>query len=170
MRFKDYIWPNNPHSCRVEYRRPCAVFALPLGGWAVQELGTPARVIRGEGVFYGPQAYERFRELEEVFRLGGAGLLVHPAWPALNACFTELQLEEQPMEDYIGYSFGFCEQPDNESASDKQSSEEWYELREGETFWSVAEKTGIAPETLLSRNPQLPSPNDLVPGMRVRLW
>ena len=68
MRFKEFTWPHNPETYTVEHRRRVAVHQVPFGGCVMQELGGSYRVLKGEGVFTGEGAYQRFRELEEVFR------------------------------------------------------------------------------------------------------
>ena len=82
MRFKEFTWPHNPEVYTVEYRRRLAVHRAPFGGCVMQELGGSYRVLTGEGVFAGEDAYERFKELAGVFQEEGPGLLVHPVWPA----------------------------------------------------------------------------------------
>ena len=71
MRFKEFTWPHNPEVYSVEYRRRIAVHQVPFGGCVMQELGGSYRVLKGEGVFAGEGAYQRFRELAEE----GAGVL-----------------------------------------------------------------------------------------------
>ena len=69
MRFKEFTWPHNPEVYTVEYRRRLAVHQAPFGGCVMQELGGSYRVLTGEGVFAGEDAYERFKELAGVFWL-----------------------------------------------------------------------------------------------------
>ena len=109
MRFKDYTWPHNPEAYTVEYRRRVAALPVPGGGCVMQELGGAYRVMRGEGVFAGEGAYEEFLRLAEVFRKEGPGLLIHPVWPAEQAYFVELQAAEEPLPDYVRYTFTFWE-------------------------------------------------------------
>lgn len=51
MRYKDYIWPNNPESYRISFRRSVAAHKLPGGTYAMQDLGTAWRVLEGGGGF-----------------------------------------------------------------------------------------------------------------------
>ena len=39
-------------------RRRTALLEEPGGGWTLQDLGTAARTVTGEGVFFGETAYE----------------------------------------------------------------------------------------------------------------
>lgn len=173
MRYKNYTWPHNPESYQVVWQRPCVVHKIPLGGWYVQQLGTTARVIQGEGVFYGPEAYAQFRELEELFRQEDAGLLVHPAWPAVRAWFTQLELLQEPMPNYVTYRFAFREENTDSKgdAAQSKSNEPGYQVvSEGQSFWTIASDNGLSCAQLLALNPQLPSPNDLKVGDQIRIW
>ena len=80
MRYKDYIWPSNPGSYRISFRRVVAEYKLPFGRSVTQDLGQVCRVLEGEGEFAGEGAYEEFKRLATVFYGGGAGVLVHPVW------------------------------------------------------------------------------------------
>ena len=80
MRYKNYTWPHNPETFVVEYRRQMAAHKIPLGGCVLQDLGVNCRILRGEGEFAGPGAYEEFKALAAVFQEPGAGMLTHPVW------------------------------------------------------------------------------------------
>ena len=67
MRYKNYTWPHNPETFVVEYRRQMAAHKIPLGGCVLQDLGVNCRILRGEGEFAGPGAYEEFKALAAVF-------------------------------------------------------------------------------------------------------
>ena len=56
MQFRNFIWPNEPSSLRVTSRRRTALLEEPGGGWTLQDLGTAARTVAGEGVFFGDSA------------------------------------------------------------------------------------------------------------------
>ena len=109
MRYKDYTWPHNPETYSVEYRRQVVVHKVPFGQYVLQDVGETCRIFQGEGTFAGPDAYEQFQALSEVFAQGGAGLLVHPIWRTTSAYFISLKLEEKPLPDYVHYSFAFWE-------------------------------------------------------------
>ena len=47
-----------------------------------------------------------------MFYDGGPGLLIHPLWQIANAYFTGLKLEQEPLPDYVRYSFEFRERYD----------------------------------------------------------
>ena len=109
MRFKEFTWPHNPEVYTVEYRRRIAVHPAPFGPCVMQELGSSYRVLKGEGVFVGEGAYQRFQELAGVFQQEGPGLLVHPVWKAERAYFAALEAMEEPRPDFVRYRFEFWE-------------------------------------------------------------
>ena len=75
MQFRNFTWPTEPSSLRVTSRRRTALLEEPGGGWTLQDLGTAARTVTGEGVFFGETAYESLRTLEAHLAQGGAGAL-----------------------------------------------------------------------------------------------
>ena len=93
MQFRNFTWPNEPSSLRVTSRRRTALLEEPGGGWTLQDLGTAARTVTGEGVFFGETAYESLRTLEALLAQGGAGALTLPHVGTLQAVLTELEGE-----------------------------------------------------------------------------
>lgn len=73
MRYKNYTWPHNPETFVVEYRRQMAAHKVPFGGCVLQDLGVNCRILRGEGEFAGPGAYEEFKALAASEETHGAG-------------------------------------------------------------------------------------------------
>lgn len=187
MRYKDYTWPHNPEVYAVEYRRRLAVHPVPYGRCVMQDLGSSYRVLRGEGVFAGENAYQQFLELEQVFRQDGPGLLAHPVWQAEQVWFVELIVEEEPLPDYIHYSFvfwedwsgyagGLTESDDGGAAPQTQGaataatdSTEIYLVKKGDTLWGIANRYGVTLTELIASNPQIKNPNLIYPGDRVKL-
>ena len=176
MRYQSFVWPNNPRTYTLSAKRQTAVHKIPMGGFAVQDLGRSAAVLQGEGEFYGPGAYETFQELLDVFQAGGCGMLVHPVWQTAGAYFTELQLTQEPRDDYVAYRFEFCEAP---GAAGEEDAEEdltaqtggkrYCELGAGQTLWTVSLAYGMSMAALLRLNPQIAKPNAVTAGTRVRV-
>ena len=185
MRYKDYTWPHNPETYVVEYHRSVVVHKVPFGGYLMQDLGETYRVLRGEGVFAGGDAYTQFQALAAVFEEEDAGILVHPVWQAVRARFVSLQLEEEPLPDYVHYSFEFWEDPDSYStglvqvdsagestpaASGSSGGETAvYTVKKGDTLWGIAGRYGVSLTALIAANPQIKNPNLIYPGDRVRI-
>ena len=185
MRYKEYTWPHNPETYTVEYRRCLAAHKVPLGGYCLQDLGETYRVLQGEGVFAGVGAYEEFQRLEAVFRQEGPGLLVHPVWPAASAYFVSLQLAEEPLPDYVRYTFSFWEDrsgtggltevtsdgtEQTENGSSAAGGENvCYIVKKGDTLWGIAKQYGVSLTALIAANPQIKNPNLIYPGDRVNM-
>ena len=173
MRYKDFIWPNNPKTYTISYTRQTALHKIPLGTYAVEDLGRTCRVMRGEGEFYGPKAYETFKKLATVFYEGGAGVLFHPVWMTTGAYFTSLQLRQEPREDYVAYSFTFEEdfpRSDGMKQVTPSSAEAVYCVaEEGENIWSLAARCGVTAAQILQLNPHISNGNRLPAGEKVRV-
>lgn len=182
MRYKDYIWPHNPATYSITYERQIAVHKVPFGRHCMQDLGMGCRIMRGQGEFAGEGAYEEFKRLATVFYNGGPGLLIHPLWQIANAYFTNLKLEQEPLPDYVRYSFEFRERYDgyNEEltalgrasgASDQPAGETLPEtvctIVSGDTMWGIANRYGVALEDLLRANPGIKNPNLIRAGDKV---
>ena len=60
----------------------------------------------------GEGAYSQFGALANVFHENGPGLLIHPVWQATSAYFVTLRLEQEPLPNYVRYSFSFWEDVD----------------------------------------------------------
>ena len=175
MRYKNYIWPHNPRVYEVRFSREMVCRKVPFGAYVLQNLGRSCRVLRGEGEYAGPDAYDRFRELASVFYENRPGLLVHPLWQESNAYFVELSLREVPTQDYVAYSFVFWESFDQYGDVTEAGQEGYGEpavtyhvLRPGESFWTVAALYGGSAR-LLELNPKIRNPNALPAGTRLKV-
>ena len=49
MRYKSFIWPNDPRTYTLSCQRQTALHKIPMGGFVVQDLGRTGTVMRGEG-------------------------------------------------------------------------------------------------------------------------
>ena len=193
MRFKDYVWPHNPRVYEIEFRRSVISHKVPMGGYALQTMGRTHRVLKGEGEFAGPGAYDEFRKLGTIFYEETPGILVHPIWQESKAYFVSLSLRQEPKEDYVSYSFEFWEcfedqneapalrlvhesaaggQADGNTAGNTAGSsaeEKVYTAVYGDSLWAIAVRNGMTLNELLALNPQIKNPNILYPGDRIRI-
>lgn len=180
MRYKDYIWPHNPATYSITYERQVAVHKVPFGRHCMQDLGMGCRIMRGQGEFAGDGAYDEFKRLATVFYNGGPGLLIHPLWQISNAYFTSLKLEQEPLPDYVRYSFEFRERYDGyqeelsaASAAGEAASaagggqDQVCTVVSGDTLWGIALRYDTAMEDLLRANPGIKNPNLIRVGDRV---
>ena len=188
MRYKDYVWPHNPKTYRIQYQRRVAVHKIPFGRYAMQDMGLGNRVMTGEGEFFGKDAYGEFKKLASVFYQDGAGTLYHPVWQTSTAYFTQLSLAQEPREDYVRYTFTFWEEwrekqetvsgggqgnPAEKSGTAQTPSaglaEQYHTVVQGETLWGLSRQYGLTLGGLLDLNPQIKNPNVLPVGTRVRV-
>lgn len=186
MRFKEFTWPHNPEVYTVEYRRRIAVHQAPFGGCVMQELGGSYRVLKGEGVFAGEDAYARFRQLAAVFQEEGPGLLVHPVWQTERAYFAALEVTEEPAPDFVRYRFEFWEDRGGYDAGLKEvkvsggdsggspagsaaQAQRVHTVRKGDTLWGIARRYGVELTALVRANPQIKNPNLIHPGEAVSI-
>ncbi len=178
MRYKDYTWPHNPTTYSITFERQVAVHKVPFGRYCIQDLGQSCRIMRGEGEFVGAAAYEEFKKLATVFYDSGPGLLIHPVWQASNAYFTSLKLEQEPLPDYIRYSFEFRESFDHYNLELEKKDGSFapntsvkepvsHTVVSGDTLWAVAQRYGVELSDLLAANPQIKNPNLIHAGMKV---
>lgn len=172
MRYKDYVWPHNPATYSISYERQIAVHKVPFGRYCTQDLGMTCRVMRGEGEFAGADAYSEFKRLATLFYGGGPGLLIHPVWQASSAYFTALRLEQEPLPDYVRYSFEFLEKFDGYSeelrkleaaagtlTASAAPAQAIHTVSGGDTLWGIALRYGVDLAELLSANPGIKNPN-----------
>ena len=178
MRYKDYIWPYNPTTYSITYERQIALHKVPFGRYCTQDLGMSCRVMRGEGEFVGPGAYEEFKRLASVFYGGGAGLLIHPVWQVSNAYFTALKLEQEPRPDYVHYSFEFREDytgysqemeklSSTSATPEEETSPVFHTVVSGDSLWAIAQRYEVEMSDLLKANPGIKNPNLIFVGDKV---
>ena len=182
MQYKSFVWPHNPKTYRIDYQRAIATHKVPRGRYHLQNMGLRAREMRGEGEFFGPNAYEDFKRLASLFYEESAGMLVHPVWQSSRAYFTELSLAQEPRADYVRYHFAFLEcyegydsevlKPvvqETESAQTAGSEARYHTVLRGDTLWQIAQQYGTTVAALISLNPQIKNPNLIYAGERVRV-
>jgi len=160
---------------------------VPYGRYHLQDLGLTRRVMKGEGEFVGPEAYDQFKALATVFYQNGPGILIHPVWQTANAYFVELSLAQEPRRDYVRYTFTFWESFDEYEAGAKEvkggqsqagtgaaagrgeSGQVWHTVVKGENLWKIAGNYGVALTEVIALNPQIKNPNLIYPGEKVRV-
>ncbi len=191
MRFRSFIWPNNPSRYDIRFVRETAVLKAPMGLYTVQDLGRTSREMTGEGVFFGPDAYDTFRALAREFDRGGPGLLIHPVWQCASAYFTALALTQEPLENFVAYSFAFREGSgsaagltavptggstgsggaDSGSAGTDAADggARYHTVVRGDTLWDIGIAYGKTVAELVALNPWIANPNLIYVGQEVRV-
>lgn len=111
LQYKDLVWPMEVETYKeVNSREP--VYVTEDGVTSYSHMSKMRRVISGTGVFCGDSAYYYYGQLEKLMLETSAGDLVHPMWGTRYCYFTKLQLEQEPREDYVRYSFEFMQAND----------------------------------------------------------
>lgn len=174
MRYKTFVWPNNPERCELTWERTLAEHKVPFGTYYLQDLGLTRQVLSGEGVFTGEDAYETFEALCALFLEGGSGTLVHPVWGACSAVFASLTLTEEPRENFVRYAFTFREDPGSysdaitvqsgDSDSSAAETDVYYTVVAGDTLWAIAQRYGTTVDAIAALNPTLKNPNLITIG------
>lgn len=175
MKYKDFVWPNNPKTFEAELNRSLRSFKYPFSGFEVQDLGPQYRIFKGEGEFIGPDAYDSFRRLAASFSEGGSGWLEHPVWPPVKVYFSKLRMKEEPKCDYLSYSFEFIECSSDTSltgyteGSFDPSKSRYISALENDSFAAIAERCSVTQAALRLHNPQIASGATLEKGQLVRV-
>ena len=107
MKYKEYVWPVNPHTYREE-RILEPEYSKDANGNEVFNGMKPVQLrISGAGAFWGDTAASDFRRLASYFIDEEPGDLIHPLWGTRYCYFTNLKMTQEPKENYIAYEFTF---------------------------------------------------------------
>lgn len=166
MRFKNLTWNYNPHSIKITSKKSMFQGKIPDGDNILKSYGRDCIVIIGEGCFYGENAFDKYRELWKLFKENKAGILSVPEFVVVKAYFSSLEIIGEATDNLINYKFTFIE--------DINSDREKYKVtrhiaKDGESLWDVSYNYDISVEELLSLNPTLKHPFDLLPEFEVKL-
>ena len=105
-------------------------------------MGLQNKIIRGEGEFTGPDAYENFRKLAALFEENKGGKLVHPVWPTMRAYFDAM--------DDFDY---------DDPAASLPGLKRYTMAVEGDTLRILAAKFNVTVEQMCSMNPTVAGPD-----------
>lgn len=107
LRYKTYTWPHNPTTYTEKFQRSPVYVQIEDGTYVFAGVSEAKRVITGTGAFFGEKAYEEFKTLLALAEQPGTGNLVHPIWGSRKCYFTELEMTQEPRENYVPYHFTF---------------------------------------------------------------
>lgn len=109
LKFKDFVWPRNPEHYKVHYDHEFVYEEVSEGVLELKGLSEVRRTVTGSGAFSGATAYSDFKKLEALCAQKNAGSLIHPVWGSISAFLMELDMTQEPRENYVAYSFKFLE-------------------------------------------------------------
>lgn len=109
LRYKGYEFSCNPHTLSIQQTRNIAEFNSPLTPTIVQDLGTKARTIIGDGQLFGEDVINQFEKLHTTFCEKGAGTLYVPGFKPIQAIFCTFEITAKPTPNLLQYSFKFLE-------------------------------------------------------------
>ncbi len=108
LSYKTFVWPQNPHTYReVITRTP--VYYTQDGETYFEGMSDLKRTITGSGVFYGEDAYTQYKNLQKLSEEVSAGNLEHPIFGIRYCYLTELEVTQEPKENYVSYRFTFTQ-------------------------------------------------------------
>jgi len=187
MKYKNYTWPYNPGTFSLSSERTIIQHKYPdVSGAELEDMGDGARIFSGEGEFFGSSAYSEFNKLKKVYDEGGVGKLVHPTWGTFNCVFSKLSLNQQPLPNYVSYSFEFVESKSvtvykklpkvnvsKVSTSSSSSSYFTYTIKKGDTLWDLAKKylgSGTKYKEIANLNKSvIKDPHWIYPGQKIKI-
>lgn len=181
LRYKQYEWSNNPTTYNITHEKAVATYKYPYTSKTdTEDIGEMARVISGEGEFFGDNALQQFQALKSVFSQSGAGQLIHPVFPIINAVFKRLEVTQES-GNYVRYTFEFVEhippvievrtQPTARvtASSAPQPTPKYYNVVSGDTLWDIARRNKTTVAALAKLNPQIKNVNLIYPGDKIRI-
>ena len=166
MSYKNFIFPVNPYVIHISHAKKSVEHKIPLARNIVCDLGENARIITGEGEFFGTNCMNDFDRLESIFHSKGGGMLYIPSQKPVYAVFDKLELIAQDTENAIKYTFRFIESFDKSKNDISETC-----ISDGmKCLWDHSYEHGIDIETLVKANPDILRPDIPIPhGKAVKL-
>ncbi len=168
MRFMGYTLHHNPHTLQIINNANIEQYCIPDFTELTENIGNKATVVKGEGVFYGENAFEQFVELKQLAKSNKAGVLSVSGINPFYACLSELRLKCTPVDDYVEYSFTFIESADYKYKENSTAPTK-YIVKQAEDLWDISCKLSIPIEKLINLNPQLKNTYDISEGDVIRI-
>ncbi len=166
MSYKNFIFPVNPYVIHISHAKKSVEHKIPLARNIVCDLGENARIITGEGEFFGTNCMNDFDRLESIFHSKGGGMLYIPSQKPVYAVFDKLELIAQDTENVVKYTFRFIESFDRNKNNVSETC-----ISDGiKCLWDHSYEHGIDIERLVKANPDILRPDIPIPhGKAVKL-
>ena len=103
LSYKTFTWPQNPTTYREKAVREPQYITDVNGVVCFTGLGDKKVEITAEGVFFGPQAFQSYKNLAALMEEVSYGTLTHPVWGARYVYLTALDMTQEPRENYVTY-------------------------------------------------------------------
>lgn len=169
MRFRDYVWPNNPETIQIERLKTVGSFPIPHEGRTLQDMGGRGRRVTGSGRFLGEDCLAEFSRLSEAFATEGSGLLRIPGNQPFQAVFSSLTMRGGAGPDCVAYAFVFEEDTLAKAEESLVEDSAVHICAPGETLWEIAAPAGVSVDAMLKENPGIQWPNALDSGFEVKI-
>ena len=166
MRFDGMTLHHNPHTLYVSDSVTVdKEFNAELSA-VVKQNGKNPTIVKGEGVFYGENAFEQYLKLKALCEKGSCGILSVSGIYPFYALLYDLKLTCKSIENVVEYVFYFVEVPYGKEIS---TFPQYCIVEENQDLWDISEKHGIAIEKLIACNPQISSLNSVSAGDKIFL-
>jgi hypothetical protein len=168
MRFMGYTLHHNPHTLEVTNASNVIQHIIPNSVAITQSIGNNPIVIKGDGAFYGENAFEQYMRLKDIGEKCRVGVLSVSGVNPFYAYLSQMKLKCTPVDDYVEYSFMFVEAPNYQEKENSTAPTE-YTVKSNQSLWDIAHSIGVSSDTLLALNPQLKDTNDVSEGDVIKI-
>lgn len=149
VRYKDFVWEQEPDSLSIRSARDLKRLCVPGEAVLLQDMGCSPRVVEGKGSFLGKDCLCRYHALAMTFADPTPGLLALPETPPFLARFASLELLAKSFPNTVEYRFSFWEEG---APPVPVSAPAPYVCRGGENLWEIAARYGVDPDEILKNS------------------
>lgn len=163
LRFMGYTLHHNPHTLEVISSANISQYNIPDFTAVTQNTGNNPTVVKGEGIFYGENAFEQYMELKFISKSCKAGVLSVSGINPFCAYLSHIRLKCTPVDNYVEYAFTFTETTDY-LVEENSTAPTKYTVQQGEDLWDISCKLDISIDTLIAFNSRLKNACDVSEG------
>lgn len=163
MRFKDFVFPNNPSKIKISSSTNISSKSIFAGNSMVSAVSVDPAVIRGEGEFFGNTGEEICQYFLHMLKIKTSGMLILPSQSSFKAYLSKFNFSKKADKSSISYSFEFIE-----DCSDKDETRDFCFTicRSGENAFVIANRCNISVSDIMRLN-DFRTPFDINEGDRV---